>query len=386
VRDPLLVLCVLALNVVGSELLVRRTPLRHLGTALLVILTTAACANLGWIPTATGGVALYDAIFDPVGYLAIFLLLLQVDLRDVRRAGAQMIALFLLGALGTVLGVVAGMALLGGAERFGELHRALGGMFVGTYVGGSLNFNAIALAYGVTEHPILLAGANAVDSGLTTVWMALGIVIPRALGRLLGRARTEGRAPAVLDDRAAIDEDTERLHALDVAACLALSTAALLASRWASERFEALTGIAVPMVLFLTASALLLAPLPWVKRMRGARTLGMFGIYLFLAVIGALCDVGALRATGALGVSLTLLVCTILCVHGVVVFGAAVLLRLDLEAASVASQANIGGGASALALARSLGRGDLGLPAILVGSLGSALGTFLGVLTLEILP
>ena len=48
---------------------------------------------------------------------------------------------------------------------------------------------------------------------------------------------------------------------------------------------------------------------------------------------------------------------------------------------AVASQANIGGSTSALALAKSLGRSDLMLPAILVGALGNAVGTYLGFLT-----
>ena len=45
---------------------------------------------------------------------------------------------------------------------------------------------------------------------------------------------------------------------------------------------------------------------------------------------------------------------------------------------SVASQAGVGGSTTALALARSLGRPDLAAPGILVGSLGTALGTYLG--------
>ena len=61
-------------------------------------------------------------------------------------------------------------------------------------------------------------------------------------------------------------------------------------------------------------------------------------------------------------------------------FGGAWLFKLDLESAAVASQANIGGGTSALVLAKSLGREDLVLPAILIGSLGNAVGTFLGFL------
>ncbi|MEM9456015.1 MAG: DUF819 family protein [Myxococcota bacterium] len=61
-------------------------------------------------------------------------------------------------------------------------------------------------------------------------------------------------------------------------------------------------------------------------------------------------------------------------VHGALVFGVTRLLRLDPDVAAVASQANIGGGTTALALARGLGRGDLVLPAILVGSLGTFVG------------
>jgi len=383
VNDPLFVTGILALNVVVAELLARHTRLRHLGTALLVIVTTAACANVGLIPTMTAGSPVYDAIFDPVAYLAIFLLLLQVDLRDLRRAGGEMIALFLIGALGTVVGVVAAMAAVGGAARFGEMYRAFGGMFVGTYVGGSLNFNAIALEYGVTEHPVLLAGANAIDAGMTTVWMALGIVAPRALRTLLGRARRAASVATEASGAPAVDLDAERVHPLDLGGCLALAALALLASRQLAAWLAAAWGVQVPMILVLTSFALLLAQLPLARRLQGARLLGMFGVYLFLAVIGALCDLVALRETGALGFGIFLFVCVTFLVHGLVVFGAALLLRLDLDVASVASQANIGGGTSALALARSLGRPDLVLPAILVGSLGTALGTFLGIFTLE---
>ena len=72
-------------------------------------------------------------------------------------------------------------------------------------------------------------------------------------------------------------------------------------------------------------------------------------------------------------------------VHGAVVFGGALLFKQDPVLAAVASQANVGGGTSALALARSLGRADLVLPAILIGALGNALGTYLGFGVAELL-
>ena len=52
-REPLYILAVLCLLIVVSEWLVRRTFLRHVGTALLVILVTAALANLGLLPTGS---------------------------------------------------------------------------------------------------------------------------------------------------------------------------------------------------------------------------------------------------------------------------------------------------------------------------------------------
>jgi uncharacterized membrane protein len=101
-------------------------------------------------------------------------------------------------------------------------------------------------------------------------------------------------------------------------------------------------------------------------------------VYLFLAVIGAFCELAALGQIGALAWRLLALVTTIVVVHGAVVFGVAAIGKLDWDTAAVASQANIGGSSSALALAKSLDRMDLYLPGILVGSLGNGLGTYLG--------
>jgi len=242
----------------------------------------------------------------------------------------------------------------------------------------------------VNEQAAFYAGAVAVDSIMTTVWMVLSIVLPRWVGRRRrGRAGGADELAADAADGAelagevldGIEEDSDTLHPLDLALLLSLSAGALWVSRatvgWIAEG----GGPAIPDVLVLTTLALVLAQLPGFSRLRGARTLGMLGVYLFLAVIGAYCDLAALSEVGRLGPILFLFASVLIAVHGTVVFGFARLFRLDPDTAAVASQANIGGGTSALALARSLGRGDLVLPSILVGSLGTALGTYLGFLT-----
>lgn len=380
--DPLLILAVLGANIALSEWLVRTTLLRHLGTALLVIVITAATANLGLIPTGTEPLALYEGILGDVALVSIFLLLMRVSLKDVRQAGAPMLGLFLLGSLGTLAGVLVGLWVVDGSSAFGEWHAPLGGMFVATYTGGSLNFNALAVHYKVAGEGAFYTGAVAVDSIMTSIWMVATIAIPRGLAALRPGGTRGGppqKARAALDG---VEEDTEAIHPLDLALLLSLGAGALWISRLAAGAL-AEAGMRIPAVILLTTLALVIAQVPFVARLRGARTLGMLGVYLFLAVIGAYCDLGALSRIGGQGATMFLFVTITVIVHGLIIFGGAATLRLDRDMAAVASQANIGGGTSALALARSLGRGDLVLPAILVGSVGTAIGTYLGFLTSE---
>ncbi|HUF28475.1 MAG TPA: DUF819 family protein [Gemmatimonadaceae bacterium] len=379
--NPLYLLAVLSLLIVVSEWLVRRTALRHLGTALLVILFAAVVANLGIIPTsstAEAPVPLYDGIFAHVAPIAIFYLLLQVNLRDVLRAGLPLIALFLFGAVGTVLGVVIGMRLVNGAETIGPLHGAVAGMFAGTYTGGSVNFNAVALHYGVVREGVLYAGTIVVDNILTTAWFIATLAIPRGLAAAWARRRVAGavrQSAAPIIDLAA---ESETIDPRKIALVLALGALAQLASLGIARAFAATLGVNLPPILIITVIALALAQIPAASRLPGARVAGMYGVYLFLAVIGAFCDVRALAGLGTLGVVLLAFATVAVVVHGALTLGAAWLFRMDLEAAAVASQANVGGSTSALALAKSLGREDLLVPGILLGSLGNAIGTFLG--------
>lgn len=374
--SPLSVVAILSVNVLLSEWLVRRTFLRHFGTALLVILVTALTANFGLIPTGTQGSPVYAGVFAYLAPLGIFWLLLPIRLNDIVRAGLPLITLFLIGSVGTLLGVWVGMTALDGARAIGEQHHAIAGMFAGTYIGGSVNFNAIALEYGVQEDGLLYTGAVAVDNIWTAVWMIATIAIPRLL---LRKQEVKDAAPLT-----GVDEDTETVHPSDLGLLLALGAGAIVLSETLSTWMET-RGWSVPSILLLTTLALVLGQVPAVQRIAGCRLLGMFAVYLFLAVIGAYCDIGELGRIGELGVTLFLFAGIVVAVHGLVIFGAARLLRLPNEIAAVASQANIGGGTSALALARSLGRADLVLPAILIGSLGTALGNYLGILLAELL-
>lgn len=382
--QTLFILAVLSLVIVVTEWAVRRTWLKHVGTALLVIIATAIIANLGLIPTtstAENPVPAYDAIFGTVAPLAIVWLLLKVNLRDILKAGVPIISLFLIGSFATVAGVLIGMWVVDGPERIGPLYHAMGGMFTGTYTGGSVNFNAIAIEYDMMREAVLFGGAAAVDSIMTTIWMATTIALPRFLRPLWARRMRESDADSLLAREVdlGIEEDTESLHPVDLALVLAIGFGTLWASNVLAVWFEGV-GVAIPGIIILTVIALALAQIPAITKLAGSRTLGLFSVYLFLCVIGAFCDVRALSEIGGVGLTLLVFTFVLVLVHGLITFGAAWVLRMDVDIAAVASQANVGGGTSALALARSLGRSDLVLPAVLIGSLGTALGTFLGFL------
>lgn len=359
----MLVLAMLCGAVALAQWLAQRTWLRHAGAALVVIVIVAIAGNVGLMPTGSSD-PVYAVILGRVAPLAIFWLLLRVELRRVLSAGPTLLVLFLLGATGVVIGALLGHALFGGA-RIGPQSEELAGMYTATYIGGSVNFNALALHYGVVENGALYAGATAVDAGLTTLWMIATLGWPRLFEAKRAAAPIEA-APS-----------SSQVAILDLALLLALG----LGSVWLCDEITAwlaTRGMSVPSIIVITTLALVLAQVPAIARLRGTEWLGMIAVLLFLGVIGALCDLQALAGLGTLGPALGGMACTIIAVHAVIVFGAGLVAKRDPLLAAIASQANIGGGTTALAVARSYGREDLVLPAILVGALGNAIGTYAG--------
>jgi uncharacterized membrane protein len=375
------------LNIVVAELLAAHTVARHLGTTLLVLVITAATANAGLIPTSTSDAPIYDDILSYVTPLAIFWLLLRINLREALRAGLPMIGLFLVGSFGAAVGVLAAMWLLNGSETIGDHYRAIGGAFTGTYTGGSVNFNALALHYGLNKQAGVYGGITAVDNILTTVWITATIAMPRLLRRIwptpkFGVAEVDPEASSEALD---LDDETESVQPVNVAFLFAIGVGSLWVSEWVAAWLKSSAGISFPSIVVLTTIALLLAQVPFIQRQNGSQVMGLFAMNLFLAAIAALCDISALHEMGRFGRTLLIFASLVIAIHAVITFGAAALFRIDVDMAAIASQANIGGATTAVGVAKSLQRRDLVLPAVLVGSLGYAVGTYLGFAVAEFL-
>jgi uncharacterized membrane protein len=376
-EHPVYLIGILSLVLFISEWICRKPFFKAFGIALMVIVLGAVFANTGLLPSRSN--TTYNAIFEFIAPGSLFLLLLDVNLTQLKKTGLPILVLFLLGSLGTVAGVLIATLLIGDGPLFEGMYNALAGMLAGTYTGGSINFNAVALHYRVMDNGLIYTSAVAVDNVITTLWFFVTIAAPVVLGRLFPALRkasvTNGKEQSmdlVQDDQATLDI---RLLSL----WIGIAAFALLVSGWISE-FLAARGWSVPFMIILTTLALLLAQIPALHRLKGNMFLGTWGIYLFLAVVGAFCDFQALGAAGELSVLLLIFVTITVTMHGVVIFLGTYLLRYDWDMASIASQANIGGGTTAMALAKNFGRNELILPAILIGSLGNALGTYLGFL------
>ncbi len=393
ITDPVAVLVVLAGVVYVAVLLEERYhAARSLGAAFLGIMGGMVLSNTGVLP---GESATYRFLVGPGVSVGIALILFSVDVRTVLKAGPRMAGAFGIGAVGTAVGAVVGGLLWSGLV--GPETWKLSGQFAGTYTGGGVNFAALGEAFD-TSSDLFTAGIAA-DVIITAVWMAACLVVPALLGRWNPQAEGAGgslaggpaaspgsrrhdpaKSPAAGD---ADHEETDALHRTlyasarsmkitDVAALVALG----IGTVWGAERLGALVA-GLPEVLWLTTLALLLAQLPAVKRLTGAAVVGNYLVLLFLASNGARSVIANIFDVGP-GVFYFRM--TTVAVHGVVIFTVGRLVGLDFGTLAVASQANVGGAGSAIAMATARGYRDRLLPGVAVGLFGYALGNYWGYL------
>lgn len=366
-QEPVFIAATLSISVFFASWMNRFPWGKMIGTPILVIVLCALFSNLGLIPSAMDGSPVYDGVFVYLAPLGIFIALLEVDLKSLKKAGLPILLMFLLGSLATVIGVLVAWFLVSPAAEIGDLAPAVAGMYTGTYIGGSINFNAIALHYKVNEAGTLFAATTVVDNLIGTPWIIATLILPKYLQKFFPRKKL---ASAQSGEKV---NPIEHISISSLASLLALGLLGMTVSKVLVSWFPQ-----VPEIIFLTTMALILAQFPSVQQLHGKQTLGFFMILIFLAVIGTLCDFRALADVGNLAGTLILFVGTLVLVHGLVIFGIGALFKMDWDVIAVASQANIGGNTTAIAAAESLNRPDLLIPGVLVGSLGNAIGTYIG--------
>lgn len=382
IQQPAYIIFVLFLLVVFSEWLATKKFFKFFGPILIIIIAAAILANLNIIPSSGNATPLYYKIFEYAAPLGIFFLLLDVRLKDIKMAGLPMLTMFLIGALATMAGVVIGYWIINPQTHMNNA-KAIAGMFTGTYIGGSVNLNAVALHYGVQKDGSLYAAVNAVDNIMGTFWIFMTILLPPILQKIFPRKKNIPPEIKGLSNEEIIHKVTQAktdTSVFDIALLLTLGFGSMFIASLITNYIPQ-----VPSILVLTTLALLLAQIPFIQQLKGGKLMGMLLIMIFLAVIGAFCDIGALLDNKEVAQSLLLWDAVLILIHGILIFGIGGLLKQDWDIIGVASNANVAGSATAPVCAVSLGRPELQLPGILAGSIGLAIGSYLGILVTTLL-
>ncbi len=340
-----------------------RTPWgSKLSGAVVAIGATFVLSNLRIIPAEAPA---YGVVWSYLVPLAIPLLLFKADLRRIiREAGPTLIA-FAAGAVGTVLGTFVAFHIV----PLGPEGWKLAGIFCSTYVGGSLNYMASAEALGLRSGDVLAAGIAADNLAMTLYFLVLF-----ALPSLPWLRRRFAHRVEEVDTEVEIGADGPRIGVRGMATSLAVA-ASVCALGYG---LAAAAGVSSAGILFVTTIIVVLATAfpKTLGSMTGAHEIGVLLMQIFFAAIGASASVALVLKHG---VRLFVFALVILAVHLVVILVIGRLFKLDLAEIVIASNANMGGPASAAAMAVARRWETLVIPAILCGTLGYAIATFVGV-------
>jgi len=341
---------------------------RKVSGAILTMGFTFVLSNLGVIPA--DGVAAYDVVWSYLVPLAIPLLLFRADLRRILREAGPTLAAFLVGAVGTVIGTVVAFNLI----PLGEEGWKLASIFAATYIGGSMNYAAAAEAVQLRSGDLLSAGVAA-DNLVMALYFLVLFALP-SVGWL--RTRYVKRHHAVA--AGSVELETSRVSAAALPEVQGASLALAVALGLCAVGFglASLTGWRGSGILIVTALTVTLATaMPGrFQRLTGAEVLGTFLMQIFFAVIGASANVLVVLKFGPVLFAFAALILTI---HLLFLLLCGWLLKLDLAEMIIASNANMGGPTTAAAMAVARRWETLVLPAILCGTLGYAIATFIGV-------
>ena len=376
-------LCLVAVLLASTAIIMNLIPkvpvLRKATFVPFLFLTPMVLASAGIIP---GVHPLYKPLQSIVLYMAIFFMVVAIDLGQILRSlQTRVLLLFFLGCIGTAVGAIAAHLLF--APLLGSQTSAMvAACNAGAYVGGSMNWVAVADALEVPEtlsaiafpgmviiYTIYLGAILALDySPLRPVlerWIGAGLdEAPRETGLAAFGKHTDIEPPTC-------DDYIKGFLAFAIVYLVSIALEDLVC------RY-----VFIPLVIFLTSLTILLgAAAPrfavfrakWLKRMS---TFGEASLCFLVGIIGA----QAMLTESLLQSPILLLIPLVVAIiHAMVLLPCAKLLKVDLMTTSVVSIAMIGGAASAPAAAGALGRASLIPLGVLLGSLGYLVGTYLGV-------
>ena len=353
-------------------------------------------SNIGLLPITH---PIYDACASRILPLAVSLGLLSANgsgAAETSNTGTPaaltpMLTAFAIGAIGTLLGALLSYHLYCPRLLARPAAACAAGLMAATYVGGSANFFAVATAsQAAARFPGLIPSLLAADLALMGVFLLALTTAARApfLRRIYPLA------PALDGDRAVSATSSKPAEACDeplnIGDCFSSSAAVLTAVFFcrAATAVESAcqlpgSGIVALCAASTFGSSAISRLRPKLAR-RLAAPLGEASLFLgclFLASVGASARISELLAAGpaAAAFAATVLFVHMICMLlGVRAANRALGTNISLAHMIIASNANVGGSGTAIAMASALGWPRLVAPAAVCGALGYASATALG--------
>lgn len=312
---------------------------------------------------------------------SLFLLLLGVDLKSIARLGRTAVLLFLAGSFGIMLGTTLSFAIF--RPFVGDIFWMGFGALSASWTGGSANMVAVKEALGTPDDVFL--PMVVVDTIVPYIWMGL------LVSASSGQATFDRWLRA---DRGVIDDirkrmagigtaGTVKLYGRNIVLLVGFACVVSLGMQRVAQVLPAAEGIisSFAWTIILVSTLGLLGSLTPLRRCEdlGSTKIGYFLLFFVLTTIGAKASIAHLGASAVLiaaGV-------VIILVHAAVLLIAARLLKAPMMLVATASQANVGGVASAPVVAEIYqpGLASIGL---LMAILGNIIGTYLGIVVGQI--
>jgi uncharacterized membrane protein len=338
-----------------------------LSAVVVTILLTFILSNLSIIPTAA---TTYDIVWSYLVPLAVPLLLFRANMkRIIKESGPTLIA-FIIGAIGTIVGTIVAFKLIPlGAEGW-----KLAGIFCSTYIGGSMNYVATSAALQLHNSNLLTAGVAA-DNLVMTVYFLILFALP-SVGFLKRNYKNNHQKEADLAENKdfSFDNSDQNPSLLDIGKALTIGLM-VSAIGFLLQDMIGIKGSAILIITLLIIAIATIAP-KQMNSIKGADLIGTFFMQIFFAAIGASANIYIVMKYGPI---LFLFAGSILFVHLLFILFFGKLFKLDLAEIVIASNANMGGPTTAAAMAVGRRWKSLVIPAILCGTLGYAIATFIGV-------
>ena len=362
----------------------------RLSSCIIALLGALFLTNFGIIPTNC--VFFDDIIWGYVVPMAIPMLLLTCDIQKVGRESGRILIIFLIGSIGTTVGVLLGYALL---HDYIEHLPGIAAMLTGTYIGGTVNLVALSDAFQIPGESV--SAAVVADNLLMTLYFFVLVMIPgiRFFYRkfkhpLIDEINTTGTTDTSVTQAASF-WGKKPISLKDIAINIALSVMIV----WVSTEISNLISAAFPAnqdkgllnnmigglfgnkYLILTTFTMIIATVfsKPLEKLSGSQEIGTYLIHLFFFAVGAPASIRAILQNAPL---LLVFAAVIILVNMLFTFTFGKLLKFDLEECILASNANIGGPTTAAAMAISQGWTKLIGPIMLIGTFGYVLGTYAG--------